>query len=522
MNYDTTTTPLSDDLVGEKYADDKKSVDAFLNHEIVNFDVNALRRLIVSELGFNKAFRYRRFCGFTQKQIVNMIEHPEHYGKSIVRLSKYMMKKSGYYKRLVEYFVNMALGNWTLDKVITNNNFLSDKLNVDTYRKKYILASNQCNKFNIENRITDIFRKLYVEDICFGFVTENDIECSLFLLDYRYCEIIKVLNGNVFQFAINRSLINSKDYSIFPEELRVLLEQSEHTQLNNLVEVPLENSFCIKYHPDFIYPYPVFFGLIGDILLIDQYKDLAKSKTEADAYKLVHMQIPTVDGKVSMGDKLVIPFVQSAKDTAPETWGVITSPFDVQLLESKSTSNDDDTKVADAVESYYSEAGVPEVIFHSATNGSVLKLAMKVDSSDIYRLYRQIDAWVNLQLKIRDLAGFKHGQGYGFVYRTIPTTIFDVDDYIDRQMKLASASFPNKDEVAAASGINPAKLIASTLHESIFDDIYSSWKPLATSYTQSGNGSDNEGGAPPKDDTDITEGTEVQRENGSNDSENRI
>lgn len=92
---------------------------------------------------------------------------------------------------------------------------------------------------------------------------------------------------------------------------------------------------------------------------------------------------------------------------------------------------------------------------------------------------------------------------------------------MDNQLKLAQASFPVKDEVMAARGVNPAKMIGATMHEQLFDDIYSSWKPMATSYTQSGD-SGNEGGRPTMGDAEITEGTEQQRANESNKTENRI
>ena len=49
-----------------------------------------------------------------------MAEHPERHGKKILRLSDYMYLKSGYYKRLIDYFVNQAVVNYTVDTRITN------------------------------------------------------------------------------------------------------------------------------------------------------------------------------------------------------------------------------------------------------------------------------------------------------------------------------------------------------------------------------------------------------------------
>ena len=138
-----------------------------------------------------------------------------------------------------------------------------------------------------------------------------------------------------------------------------------------MVKIPYENSLCLKYHNDFTYLYPTFLGLILDILDIDDVKDLSKAKSEADAYKIVYFKIPTNDDdQISMGDEIITPFVQMARDILPSSFGVIPSPMDVQLLESKSTVTDDTNKIEQAVENYYGEAGVSKALISSASSGS--------------------------------------------------------------------------------------------------------------------------------------------------------
>ena len=152
---------------------------------------------------------------------------------------------------------------------------------------------------------------------------------------------------------------------------------------------------------------------------------MVKAKSEADAYKLIYFKIPTNDeDQISMGDELISKFVEMACAILPERFGVIPSPMDLQLIESKSTISDDKNKVEQAVDNYYGEAGVSKALISSASSGSELKLSMKVDSSDIYRIYRQIEAWVDLQMKLR---GHIYND-YQFVYRILSTTIFDVDE----------------------------------------------------------------------------------------------
>ena len=341
---------------------------------------------------------------------------------------------------------------------------------------------------------------------------------ALNLTDFPKYEIKSLVNGSVYQYAINRSLLSNSYFSSLPSELQNLLEHSKEVSLNNMVMIPYENSLCLKYNNDFTYLYPAFFNLIAAILDIDDIKDLTKAKSEADAYKLVYFKIPIDDeGHITMGDELIYHFVEMAKSILPDRFGVIPSPMDLELIESKSTISDDKNKVEQAVENYYGEAGVSKALISSASSGSELKLSMKVDSSDIYRIYRQIEAWMDLQMKLREYVYDE----YQFVYRILPTTIFDVDDYVDRRLKLAQASLPVKGELLAATGINTSKMLGNSFTEQIFkEDIFDKWEVLKTSYTQSGESS--EGGRPMSDETNLAPSTDVQRSNDSNSTDNRI
>ena len=411
----------------------------------------------------------------------------------------------------------MAVINWTVDMSTKQSN--SYTTNPKTIRQNYFKYVAQVNKFKLDNRITSIMRKLFLEDACFGFVTENDVDVSIYWIDPKYCEIKSLVNGCVYQYAINRSLLTDDYFNTLPSELQSLLEQSKETSLNNMVMIPYENSFCLKYNEDFTYLYPCFTSLIKDILSIDDFKDLAKAKTESDAYKLIFLKIPTnEDGQMSMGDEIVVPFTEMCKNIVPDTYGVVPSPMDLQLIESKSTSNDDTNHVEQAVENYYTEAGISKALISSASSGSELKSSIKVDSSDIYRIYRQIEAWVDLQMKLR---GYIYSS-YQFEYSILPTTIFDIDDYIDRQLKLAQVSVPNKGRLLAANGINTSKLLGNTLLENtILSDVFSSWTPLQSTFTTNGSDINNKGGRPQSSEEDLTESGIQTREDDENNKANR-
>ena len=509
----------TEQVVQLQYNQDKQNVENFLKQNSPTFNFSSLKRLVLSELSYKGAFKYNKICGFTRRQIINIIQNPERYGTQIIRLSRYMYLKSGYYKRLIDYFVNMAVINWTVDlEPKTAKMFNPDEKLQKQIRTNYYKYTTQVNKFKIDIRITDIVRRLFLEDACFGYIVENEVETSIYLLDPVYCEIRKNIGGNVYGYAVNRSLVNNSEFDTLPSELQDLLEQSKETSLNNMVDIPYEKSLCLKYNNDFTYLYSPFLGLIAEILNIDDFKDLAKAKAESDAYKIIYFKIPiNDDSQIAMGDEIITPFVSMAKQIVPETFGVIPSPMDIQLLESKSTSNDDTNKVEQAVENYYTEAGISKALISSASSGSELKSSIKVDSSDIYRIYRQIEAWVELQMKLR---GFIYAD-YQFTYNILPTTIFDINDFIDKELKLAQVSIPNKARLLSANGINTAKMLGNSLLENnILADIFDSWCPLKSSYTQSSDVT-NEGGRPQMKEDELSDVGVQTRENDTNDKANR-
>ena len=86
-------------------AKDEKVVNDFLDGKSKTFDYNAFSRLIIHEMQVNNLFDENRILGFRRCDIIQMIQYPERNRKKILKLSDYMYLKSGYYKRLIDYFV---------------------------------------------------------------------------------------------------------------------------------------------------------------------------------------------------------------------------------------------------------------------------------------------------------------------------------------------------------------------------------------------------------------------------------
>lgn len=498
------------------YQSDRKEFDDFVNSKTPTMDYAALKRLVLSELALKNSVRPMKILGFTRKQILTMCQYPEKYGKQIIRLMNYMYQKSGYVKRLIDYFANMAKANFYVDTEFLNTNAFSN-VKSDILKKNYIKFCAQASKFNISNNINSIINQLLLHDVCYAYVVETDVDISYYFIDPQYCELRSLVNGNVYQFAINRSLLTNSYFESLPIGLQELIQNSEQLSPNNLVDIPYENSFCIKYFNNFFHLFPPFFPMIADVLLIDEYKDLSKTKAINDAYKLLVLKVPTKDGKLTMDDTVIGPFIQTALQVVQENIGVLPYPDDVDSVEFSSTNSDDRDKVSDAVNWAYSETGVSQSLMSGATSGSELKLSITNDSGDVFRIYRMIENWVSLQMKLR---GFIY-KSYQFTYKLLDMTIYNQQEIIDSELKLAQASIQNKNRVGAAIGMTPGEVLGNIIMEQVvFKDVYDLMTPLKSSYTESASSEDV--GRPAMDDTEISEVTETTRSNDGNDPDNRI
>lgn len=505
-------TDIQDNSGIKQFQEDKQHIDSFLNGESKTFNYNEFARLMVHELNINNWFEDNKILGFSRCDILRMVEHPERYRKKILQLSDYMYIKSGYYKRLIDYFANQSMINYTVETRINSPHAYKKS---DQIKNNFIKFCHQADKFNLKSVCHDIFRRLYKNDICFAFVVEDDFSCKYFFLDPMLCEIDSMVDGQIYQFSIKSNISQSK-LATFPEELQIIIDRAKQNNESRAI-IPTANSLCLKYNSDFIFAYPPFLMMIADILLVDDFKDLAKTQSVNDAYKLLTMKIPTKDGEITLDQGLISIFVKEVLSVVQNNLGVITTPFETDTEEFSSSNADNRDNVSNAISWAFKDVGVSEALMSGATSGSELKLSITNDSGDVFRLYRQIENWVKIQMRIR--RHYYSGNQYEFVYKILNMTTFNETEVRDQALKEAQNGSPNKFEWEAAKGRSPCAVIGNSyIENNLFSDLFEGWKPLQTSYTQSGS---DEAGRPSMDDTEITERGEQSRDNDSNDPNNR-
>lgn len=468
-------------------------------------------------LGYEGDLEDQTINGFTKEQITNMAAAPEKYQSQLVDLSNYMYRSSGYYKSVANYYINMALYRWTVDTEVLSSEFY--KTNTEEIKQKYFEFIGNISNLNMQSEIPKIFKRIFLEDCCYGYLVETDVNTFVYYLPSSKCAIKKTYDG-IYGFGIRASSYSEKQLLNLPKELQKLINSAK-SKNETWAIVPPDKSICLKYNENFTYVFPPLFTLLASISDINDYKSLAKRKSENENYNLLSFEIPIAtddDDHLVLTDPTVLPFIQMARNIAPKGFGILPTPMKVTPIQFKSNNAERD-KVRDAITQFYGEAAVPEAMMGASTSGSELKQAIQNDSSEIYRIYRQIEQIVNLKMMILGYV-FKT---YRFKFQLLDITIYNKDDFIAAELKDAQASLPNKSRLCAAKGITPDKMFGNSYLENTILELGSDWTVLQSSYTATTDtGIGNGAGAPGKDDGDKSPITEVGDRNDSNNPDNRV
>ena len=454
--------------------------------------------------------------GYSQSDIRNIVNNPENYQIQLIDLSHFMYRRSGLFRRVIDYFVDNVMYLPNIDTEVINDKFY--KVKPDMLKRNWINFAGAISKLNLEKEMRDIFIRVFLEDAYFGYILETpEGECFLYPLPSSWCSVRKTYNG-VLIYGINAQAVSQQDREKLPEEIQRLLNQSTTAQDAYVYPEP-DRCFCIKYNSQFTYLYPPLFDLLRDVVDIDDYRELAKAKTESDNYNLLALEIPTGDDKLDdlmFTDDVIWPTYNMARNVLPSSFGVIASALPVKEIQWRSNATAEKNKVQDAIDNFYDCAGIPKALMGSGTSGSIVTMAILNDATVLFKLYRQIEKIVNLRMTV---SGYVY-PSYKLVFKMLDITYLTQKDAIEKELKLANASVPNKARLAASTGMSPAKMLGNDHMENTVLEIGLNWTPLKSSYTQSSN----TGGRPSNESIGetVTEITETGIDNEGNNPDNRI
>ena len=480
------------------------------------FDVYQLKKLCKSEL-INNGLCNSNICGYTKESLRDFIEKPWLHTNKLISIMNFIYFSSGYFRKLIQYYINLVISDcWTVDTEYLIPN--KSGINKDKFKKDYFKYVKEVEAYDLSNVLPKILFDVFLYDAYFGYEINTDDGKVLFAFAPEDC-IITGYNNGMPCFAVRKNVRKIKTY---PNEIQEIFNDKNAIVIRGAyVQMPFEKTFCIKYNDGYDFLYPPFAFIIKEILDVEDFKEIEKTKAENEVYKLIAMKIPTdQNGQPTMNTEQVAPFYELAMDVVSRAIGILPAPFDVTPIEFTTRTSDNINRVKNAIDVMYSEIGVSQSLLSGASNGSELKTSIEVDASEVYRVLKQVSKAVNFHCRINLVNNPK----YKFTFRYLDITPFNQGEKVDRLLKMAQASLPVKSELMAAMGNNPIKMLGNTFVENDVFELAENWIPMQTSYTQSSSdiaNSDNNG-RPTMDDTEISEITQNTRDNEGNDKDNRV
>jgi hypothetical protein len=449
---------------------------------------------------------------YTRDNVLKLIENPVQNEKALKDLAQYLMNTSLHFKRVVHYFARLLDFRYFMRPVGATSADIKSKV----FEKSRQKALSWLEKFNIKYEFGNIMETIILEDAGFYYIRENENSITLQRMPTDYCKIVNRTELG-YQYAFNMIYflkpgvtpdMFSPDFQEFYDEFM----KGDTKQPYFWMDLPPEKAFVFKWDENFAGIIPVLLGLYLDTIEISEFKQLIKSKTILENWKLLFQKIPQKTEKEAKKNDFLIDadtagkFQSNIKQALPQGVTVITSPMEVTAVDLNKSENRNNI-VGVGEDAFYRSAGISPLLFGTQVSSSAgMQQSIVIDANFVSKMYHQFSRFVNFQLlqttgKFRFKVVFPDG------------TKLNQQESFNNALAMANSGFPAS-LVACHAGLEPNDLEQLLLMEEA-TGIKEKLVPLLTSHTQSGD----TGGRPPTPDSQLQETGVQTRDNQSN--ENR-
>lgn len=426
-------------------------------------------------------------------------------------LAKFLYTLSFPLRRIVNYFA--SLPDFSMYKVNLDFSLIEDN-DEEALLQDYENACRFIRKMNLEINMFKLLVIAWREGIVYFQPYQDDDGTMLLMpLDSQYCKISSVGYNNLLHVAYDFSYFtgtNSFYLDIWDPEYKKKYNAYQGDTSLRWQELETARAFKIDIS-DIDLVVPTFASLFEGLIDLVDLQSLIAVKDSLNIYKLLVMKIPLLNSKnpddLALNLGLAQKFYNKALEILPEEIGLILSPgMDIDSVSFDKNATSDTNAIADSYQNLMEQTGISQIFDSSRLTGaSSVKMSMLADAMMATKgLMPQVEAFINERIQME----YANSTAY---IKFIDVTAYTRDDRIAQIEKAANAGLPVKQEYMALLGYNPLEAIsADWLETKLGLSVTRFVNPLVSSHTQSGSSS-NDGGAPQKDDGELTdEGAETK------------
>ena len=439
---------------------------------------------------------------YKPEDISRWLQNPVQNEERLRTLSNYLYNTNALYKWVINTIALMPKYNWSLVQ-----NSLTNKKSKSQRKNSYYEALEYVDKLNLPHELIKVFLIMLKEDWYYGYEIESEDTYFILNLDAKYCKPSSRNADGTYNFKFDFSYFKDKEdlLTSYPNEFKIKYELSK-TNKDNWIELDTNKTICLKFNDEFEYAMPYYAVLFNALLNLDYYQEIKKDRAANENTQIIYQEIPLNENglnEFAIDLDTAMSFGNLINQQLPENIMMITSPMKPESIKTERSNNGTDY-VDDAYRDFYTNSGLPQHLSNSSNNTAIgLDKAIVVNEQLVFRFYRQIERIVTRKLRHK-FPTIK------FKFKLLDTTSFNQSKVTDMLLKLAQNGMPQKLDTASSFGKSPYEFFNDLeLEEGVFN-LTELMKPLQTSHTQSAD--DNNGGAPTKDDGELTESGQKSRE----------
>jgi hypothetical protein len=455
---------------------------------------------------------------YDRDTVKNLLANPKSNEKALKDLSQYLFNSIMQYKRLVIYMSEMLTFDWHVEPTNADEEDMA-KANFKSSYKKVVQFMNDLDPKMI---FPDVAQSMLLEDGKFYYLRSSENGYYFQEMPSDYCKIwAKTELG--YQYAFNltyflRAGVNFDDFAPeFKEYFDNFINGDEYKDNKSKFKEnrwyywqTLNSSSAWTFKFDNLHAgmSPPFMSLFIDAIEITTYKDLLKSKTALDIYKLLIAKIPidTNNNKTGRKDNFAVSSEQAAKfqsimqSAIQQGIKIVASPLEVEAIDLNKSENKDSI-IGLGNQEFWDTSGTSSALFSGVKmNASTMQASLRTDETFVTHLYRQVIRFYNFKLK--EVSGKYRWKIH------MEGTIHDKQDRIDRAMTLIPFGSPLT-YVIVAQGRTQQEFV-NVLNLETISGMRDKMKPLISAHTVS----NKKGGRPEQ--ANVSDAGEITQDAGSN------
>lgn len=337
----------------------------------------------------------------TSQEIEKWLLYPHKYEQQLSNLSQYLEGVVMQYERVVYHFATIPSFNYYIYPI---SSIPKKKEEITAYKNSYKKALDWLRKFRPKEQLQNSMFGIIREGGKFYYVRESDGFVDLQEMPPDKCIINgRTSLGYTYAFDMTFFLKTPQSLSDYASEFTEWFDDfydEISKSMQYYRQMPPEKSVVFLFDDTKAARLNPLRALFKDVLDVQEYKSLLKTKSLLDTWKLIYLKAPLdKDGKPTIDQKLIANWVAVAQASLPYGAVAFGSPLEAQELkvsDSQSVAN-----IASLANSkFWENAGVNANVMGNsdAKSASAIKSSLETDVAFVIHLYPIFERFINFQL----------------------------------------------------------------------------------------------------------------------------